>query len=619
METFASAASILREKSSRASRVMNLPTNPDAIHFATLHPEDGRALRYHFDEFMADWIPRLAAELMTTDHGRVAAQHLDQELLSMYLEQALYLDLLGVARALFRRSYAKRYGAAWQKPTKCPARLAGLVAAHWPDEAATTIVSDALRSRIGRLRFNARSLAEWALTRFCHRSSRSFSAAMVAVELAEGADPRSKCDAFWLAQDAVSPERVLFTMERHNALQIDACGEYERIARLGAHAVALHPSFHIKAGVPMWFPRGTPFWAGALKRSLPPAIHPAEQWLKTALEHCADRVGYWESFFAEHNVAVCQQFTELSTETALKRLALRRAGGLEVGKMRSQFFDPASAAFHFQHEIAFVWHARVEHALRASRTRTRCVVETGYVYDQLFEVCRPAAETLRSELVAAGVKTVLAAYDNHPHINGHFNDEQLRDFYHCVIEVVEGNPGLGLIVKSKKPQVLAMMPDVRERLIALSRQGRCSISSAAGVSVAGSALACDIAVGFPASTAVCEAMCAGRRGLMYDPSGGADAWLAEAGNALAFRDLSGFREALVGAVYEGTGARSDPQHAARLAIDRFRDGRAFERAATFVNALLAESSERQKDRDALRRAAVQVPCARLVEQEERGG
>src|SRR6185369_6909071 len=104
----------------------------------------------------------------------------------------------------------------------------------------------------------------------------------------------------------------------------------------------------------------------------------------------------------------------------------------------------------------------------------------------------------------ANPKVVASVFDNDPHLNGHFSPADLETFYRLILDLAAAHPQLGLIVKSKKPRVLRKIPGIAAELDALRAAGRCVLVDEPLSSVIPAALASQIALGFPASTAGCE-------------------------------------------------------------------------------------------------------------------
>lgn len=579
-------------------------TDPDSIHFAHLHPDDGRALRYHFDEFMVGWIPNLAAELMQGADLMGWNDYFGDGLLGLFVEQALYLELLQPARALFRRDFASRMGWVWNKPVRVIPELAALVKAHWPGPAAETIVSSHLLAGMRSLARFRRSLLnsrQLLMRQGTHRQR--WERPMIGVELGEGLDPAGKNDAFWMVGGSVDPSRVIFIVERHNLPFLDVPKSVRYARSVGASMVTTDAVLAYKLRLPYWEPaRNSAGHPDVLLTGGLGTDSGASGWLQRTLREAQRRIRYWTGFFEDHNIAAYQHFTEMRTETVLRRVAARRANAIEFGRMRSQFFERHGAAFFFQHQVAMVWNRDVAEVLAASRTRTELVVEIGYPYDYMLSQGATSSSEQRGLLFAPGVTVTCVVFDNHSHHDNHFTRQNLEAFYMAVISVAEKFPTLGLLVKSKKALILDALPDVKTGLQQLANVGRCAIVSGKGESAAANAIHADIAVGIPGSTAACEAALMGCSVLMFDPSG-AGRFPEEAVADVVFRDIAKFRERLEEHVHHP--GDTPAQQNFRRMIAPMAGGDANVRAARFLNAYL-DSREGGKDSRASLNAATRI-------------
>jgi hypothetical protein len=565
------------------------PTRPPParlVHFATHHAGDGRALRYHFDEFMLAWVRGLVDELSQRPQFHLAGRFIEEKVLRLYLLQALGIELHAAGHAIFRAKLAAERGD-FAAPVPILPMLAPLVRKSVDHLGVRIAASPRLHGR--RVGLGLRRWMRQLLVRGNPSpAQRSDGRASIAVELVEGADPTGKCDAFWLAESAVDPARVLFVLEGSNRTLVDPAQQVRPIKRLGSRAVAVDPSMAVD-GIPYWRPAALPGWASDLAASLPAASDGAERWLTATLRACSARVGFWEVFFREHAVQVVQNFTEFSPETVAKRIAIGRVGGIEVGKQRSQFFEKASAAFYFTHEVAFIWHRDTIRFLQSGQTGTEYVVETGYVYDYLATAMKSEAAALRRRLTERGASTVITLFDAGSHPNTHFTDDDLRAYYDVALALVEQREALGLIVKSKKPGIIPGYPDIAARIRRLVAAGRCLVIDRPLASMLPAALAADLALSFPASTAGCEAALAGSSVLMYDPSGSQEHPWVKAGDIL-LTDIDSLRSACATRLEQLIAGSASIDRKRRLELDPYLDGKAYQRAARFVAAFL-ESRE----------------------------
>jgi hypothetical protein len=434
---------------------------------------------------------------------------------------------------------------------------------------------------------------------------------MIGVELVEGVDPAGKNDAFWMATDAVAPNRVIFIIERHNLFLIDAKKSIQYAHSVGASVVTTDAALAYKLKIPYW---ESPPDSELEQYPILPRISgtgadsKARQWLFRSLREGGRRVEYWKRFFLDHNIAVYQHFTEMSTEAVLRRVAGRHISAIEVGRMRSQFFEQHSAAFYFQHQVAMVWNRDVAETLAASKTKTEYVVETGYPNSPKLHEGAVSRDTARPYF-APEVTLTCVVFDNHPHHNNHFRREDLEAFYMAIISVAEKFPTLGLLVKSKKPMILNALPIVKVRLEQFAAQGRCIIVSGKSESAAANAIHADIAVGIPGSTAVCEAALLGCTVLMFDPSG-ARRFSETTAAGVVFRDISEFKAHLEETVLHPVDTPA--QESFRRLLVSTPSGSAHLRAAAFLNAYL-DAREEGKDGPASLNSAIQTCQEDVVE------
>jgi hypothetical protein len=570
------------------------------LHFAAPHPTDGRAIRYHFDEFMIDLIERVTDRLGIDDQMRELSEVAPAEEIRAYVGQSLYPVLIDTARALFRYMFLAEQGTSCAGVLFCPTAL------HMQIRPELKLLPNI--RLVGAHDFGYQKLRslwhKWELVKPSHWKKATApkvpDTPCVAVELVEGADTGQKSDVFWLVSGEIDPSQVLFVFERHNAGLVDIKAERCRIESVGARMVALHPSVSDKGNIPIWTPLVVPNWANAMKRQLSCWREKTNGWAYATLIRCIDRVAYWEVFFQSYRVAISQNFTEISADTLAKRMAIGRLGGVEVGKMRSEIFEPSGTAFHFIHEAAFVWHRNVQSLLKFSRTNVKYVLETGYIFDYLFTQRAAAAARIRSELRNRGAFKIIAAFDNAAHLNGHLSARQLEDYYRCLAEIVVARPNVGIILKPKKQisrlqyqlrQRLAKrlglkrlakkypleLPNIDESMAILRNSGRCVELIGVKANVIDAGLAADIVTGIPCSTAACEAALAGRPLLMYDPSASRGNPVSGGSYAASFNTIDEFRARII-AHLDGV---SEERANVLTQVDPMRDGLAAARVGAF--------------------------------------
>ncbi len=580
--------------------------DPDSIHFAFLHPADGRALRFHFDEFMSSWIPDLASSLMKGVDLSEWRDYFGNDLFKLFVEQILYLQLVQPARDLFRRDFAAQMGWNWRKQVFIPSELSLLVKKNWPGPAAETIASSQLLSgKVHIKRFIKRFLS-WHFFSFKKKKNldQLYPESMIGVEFVEGADLALKNDVFWIYKKSISPHRIIFILENQNIDVKDAQSKVQYAQSIGAKVVAIDPKLARRLRLPYWK------MSSSLESVKPPTLPKvarksinikAQRWLFLKLQESGRRVQFWQSFFHYHNITIYQHFTEMSIEAIIRRIAARRADTIEIGRMRSQFFSEHSASFYFQHQIAMVWKKDIADILAKGNTGTEYAIEIGYPYDYML-LERESNMTLKKFSFSSSISVTCVVFDNHPHHDNHITRESLEEFYNAIIAVAESFPNLGLLIKSKKPMILNALPDIKSRLDKLVEHGQCIIQLDINESAAANAIQADIAVGFPGSTAASEAALLGCITLMFDPSG-ASRFSESTAPEVVFKNIGVFKANLEKVVLKSVATSF--QESFRRQLVPAEEHYAYLRASRFLNAYL-DARENGKNSSAALKIALHI-------------
>jgi hypothetical protein len=589
--------------------------DPDAIPLS-LPFQGGRAARFRVDEFAIGFLGALAADLGRLPAMKHARGLLDGDSLDVYVEKRLHLEVFDAVRALWRRRLARQRGWPWAKPVECPRDLVELIGAHWPDPEVRLVPAPRPRALWRHLRATARHVRDGVWTALCPRlPATPGSRPRIAFEVAEASEATSdppadrrhaafKHDAFWLASDLITPGDTVAVLEGKNRY-LDLGGQVTTLRGWGVRIVALHPSVRPDGRGPVWRPRTRGNLPTQMVAGFGRAESGAERWLHRVLRDCARETAYWEAFAREFGIVAFQQTREDLADGIAKRLAMHRVGGIEFSKMRSEIFDDAAPAFHVGHSVFFSWHARASTALEVSRSRCEEVVVTGYPYGHALPAAAGVARRLREHVTRAGADLVVAVYDNSPHAISHLGLDAVVAFYEVVLGWASRHRRVALLVKSKKPQIVAGLPaPVRSHLRALTAAGRCEVLSGHTSLVAPSALAADLALAVPLSTAACEAALSGcPRVIVFDPCGTHNHPWAHLGEGrVVFRDLVDFGRVLDEWARDPRGVGWGDVGPLRGTLDPFGDGRAYARAGQYL-ASFVDARARGLDRKAALAAA----------------
>jgi len=230
------------------------------------------------------------------------------------------------------------------------------------------------------------------------------------------------------------------------------------------------------------------------------------------------KVSYWQSFFRRSNARA--HFTPGEGQTAhiAQTIACTMEGNaLTIGRQRSELGLVGPSFGFYPFDVYFSWSARCKLPLQETFSQTGCAVIIGYPNDGSFERNRAVGRDLRKQLEERGAQFCVALYDNVHSIESQFSSDAMEKYYRAFLEWVLEDESFGLLIKSKKPHVLAALPDVQDLLARAVATGRCvRLPNERGrlpSEVSGGA---DMVVGIGISSAVAEAVIAGARGVHYD-------------------------------------------------------------------------------------------------------
>lgn len=409
--------------------------------------------------------------------------------------------------------------------------------------------------------------------------------------------PEQYSDLFWWQHSKLPGDDITLAF-RLAQDPLDA----RKAAELVAHevrAIALDPRARSVVGVPVFHHLRVPRHSGLRIAG----SAPEHRWLRQRVAAYEIARDYWRDFFGRYGVAAYVSWFKYSVEQAAIVDAAADAGTAYFLYQRSHEDcpSPETAAFC---DVFFGYspnHAAIE---KASGSQIGYHVATGYLGDHRFELLKPAATTLRAELVSAGAQRVISFFDENSLADErkHTGHSFMRTNYEEVARRVLKDPTLGVIFKPKTPATLReRLGDVATLLAEAEATGRCRVIErgvlAGSFPPAYAALASDVAIHghLVAATAGVEAALAGVPTVLLDREG----WSASPFHKLDATVSFGNWELLWSALdeYFSGSLPGFGQWGSLLdEIDPFRDGRAAERMGTFLHDYL-HALDHGADRD----------------------
>ena len=343
----------------------------------------------------------------------------------------------------------------------------------------------------------------------------------IAVHYAEGIDLKCRSDLFWQPDSNIAPERILIYFDR----------SYN-------HAITKEHARQIESNGMQWLTLcwriDVPFsirnvWRAPLRRGyLSNAfknnagrikfISKTDRWLlKAGIALCKD-VEYWRSFYRAFNIKIHIDAVEGGLQNIAQNIALDLAGGIRIGKQRSEWPCLVSdLSGCYPDHVFFSWNSQAPMFLEKNRNSNDYCVVSGFPYDYTFSEHMEKSRHIQKSLHDKGVKFAIALYDNMYGNDFHFSKDMMASFYEKFLKWLIKDREIGLIIKSKKPQILYGMAEINPLLNTAKATGRCIVmDNVYGRLPSEAAFAADMAVGIGVSSALSEAVIAGRRGVNCD-------------------------------------------------------------------------------------------------------
>jgi len=215
---------------------------------------------------------------------------------------------------------------------------------------------------------------------------------------------------------------------------------------------------------------------------------------------------FWKDFYLTNRVRILVNSTP-SDLNFIPNMAIAELGGLAVEFERSIRFDYCTYIHNSPNHVYF---ATGPYSLTQTPEPSFSYfsVQTGGI--NVIENPKPieavAAIRKKSEII-------LTVFDEHP--NDIFFGESVVEMYRIILELTKRDTRFGLLIKTKKPQIIENMEDVYPEILHLSKEGRCLLADWR-VSPSTAIKNGDLVVGV-ISTAAFESVLLGAKTAIYNP------------------------------------------------------------------------------------------------------
>ncbi|MFA5317579.1 MAG: hypothetical protein WC369_09185, partial [Dehalococcoidales bacterium] len=182
----------------------------------------------------------------------------------------------------------------------------------------------------------------------------------------------------------------------------------------------------------------------------------------------------YESVFRRYKVRILIQHQEAFWRQEAQAVAIERAGGIMVGYHWSIYTSYLLPTHFFPQHVYFVWGKYMSELLMKKESACRYVLPSGITIVPNGRILE------RKDIFAKDADFVISVFDDSAGDKLFNSPGSLSEFYMRVLKIVESNPGIGCIIKSKQPieQSLPSVPSGREildKIGKLKAEGRLAV------------------------------------------------------------------------------------------------------------------------------------------------
>ena len=415
----------------------------------------------------------------------------------------------------------------------------------------------------------------------------------VTVLLNEGIDSARRSDLFWLPFANVEPERVRILIEHRPSVyggKRIPKDVTQKITKNGLSWVALAEGLVEDTAPPVFqTPLGADFLMRKFKDVPKQTNSPADDWIYNTATVLVREIDYWRSFFQESNAKIHVEVGNATNKQIAQNIALELEGSLRVGYQRSEFgTEEGGALGHHPDHICFLWNNRSAGDVQRNRNRIDTMVVTGFPFGRNLS-SDGDTQDLKDMLESKNAEFTIALFDSGFWWGGTQSRNMNFEFYSAFLNWILDDPGIAVIVKSKKLNPLDQFPELQDRLSQAKSTGRwVDLEDPIGRLPSDASFASDISVGLGISSAVSEAIALGRKAIYCDLTSMNQHIYYQVGkDTIVFDDLNRLMSALKRyrtdqASEPGLGDLSN----SIAEVDPFCDGRGNERIGNYIGWLL---------------------------------
>ena len=426
----------------------------------------------------------------------------------------------------------------------------------------------------------------------------------IAVHYSEGINPKKRSDIFWYPKSGINPEKLFIYFDSRkldkkpitkatrdkikkngmNWIDLQWCN---RIKYIFSKVLNVDENNEIKAALK------------ALKKEGLAYTDNLDKWLLKIMKELFVEIDFWVSLYRFFSIKIVIDISAQSTQSAAQSIALDFINGVRLTIQRSIIsVGKCQPLLRYScNDAVFVWGQEDNNELKDNPVNKKFIV-TGYPFDNFFYQ-KPTEYDVRNIPKSKKIKLTIALFDSGFADDLFFSKNMMLKFYRKFLNWLIEDKEIAIVAKEKKPESYKKLTEIHPLVSIAEKTGRYKrLSNALGRLPFDAARNADFAIGIGVSSAVMEAVIAGRKGIHCDLAGHYFHPFYKVGrNKIIFDNI----DVLINELKK---YKSNSDNIPGLGdwsfcidqLDPFRDGKAGKRIGFYLRCLL-EGFEKGKNRD----------------------
>ena len=336
----------------------------------------------------------------------------------------------------------------------------------------------------------------------------------IGVNYIEGHDSKYRNDLFWLQKNKIKNHSIVYYCESKEKLKKFSVDNNE-LNNFGYNFVKIWKWNNIKK---IDFIEKVKKQIDSLN-----AKDDFEKWLIREIKIFLIQVNFWYCFFCDYNIKIHFNSDEYPLSSVIKQIAINKLEGCSIGKCRSSPRKIQGDWYgYYPNDIFFTWGNDSTESIIKSKNYFKNLIISGYPYQEDKSQFNDIL-SIEKEFKRRGVQFSLLIIDgshgkNEDSFHQLIPSKVMTKFINSFLEWILKDQELGIIIKSKKPGLLQMLPDLEKNLNLAKKTGRCKIFSELGLESKKFSNIVDFSIGISADipSSVIQIAINGQKSIIYD-------------------------------------------------------------------------------------------------------